>query len=143
MKVEVKASTPSLDLLAKKLANSQEFMALLGTAIRDNAQQRIKTTKPDPDGRAWAPWAESTSIARNRAGSAGFGLLFDKGHLYNSFVTTTTKNTVTVENVSPYAGFLQDGTPHMPARPFLGWGTLEDKAYVSIWNTWLTDIIKE
>jgi phage gpG-like protein len=144
MELQVDINLISIEAFKKKLQNSQEFMQLIANEMKVLAQARIKTTKTDPDGRPWAPWAESTAYARRRAGSAGFGLLFDSGALYESFVTTFSKNTATIESTSPYAGFLQEGTPEMPARPFLGWGPLEDKASSSIWDNWLTDImIKE
>jgi phage virion morphogenesis protein len=93
------------------------------------AQKRIRTRKVDPDGKKWKPHAYATIVQRAREGNLGRGLLYKSGLLARSFWSRITKNKLTIRNRAPYAGYLQTGTRHMPARPYLGWGRkARDKA---------------
>jgi phage gpG-like protein len=78
----------------------------------------------DPDGRPWAPLQRP-----RRRGRSGEKPLRDTGLLMAS-LTAGSGAAGHVERLSPhelvwgtnieYAGFHQDGTRHVPARPFLG-----------------------
>jgi phage gpG-like protein len=143
MKVNVQRNVKSLDALSKKLAEPREFLDLLGQSMLAAAHKRIQTTKRDANGRAWAPWATSTARARRKSGSAGRGLLYNTGALDRSLTYTVQGPKVSVQTASPYARYLQNGTNRMPARPFLGFGKVEEEATQAIWTKWMSDINKE
>lgn len=106
--------------LIKRLKNPRPLLSEVGDLIREDIQTRIKKTKVDPQGNAWAPWAESTYIARAKEGSAGLGLLYRTGRLYNSLLKDVHSRDVKVYSTAPYARFLNNGTSNMPAREFIG-----------------------
>lgn len=111
--------------LTRKL-NDKNMMQEVGDIIVEDIRHRIAVTKTDPNDKPWAPWAPSTAKARERKGNAALGLLFDSGNLLRS-ITAEVKNHGSKGGVSvyigsnvKYAGWLNDGTEKMPARPFLG-----------------------
>lgn len=123
MKIErSQASGQSAADLLKTLQNPKPLLHKVGQTLVDGAVGRIMGLKEDPDGNAWAPWAASTLLARERKGNVGQGLLYDGGTLVNSIYYTIQGTSVVVSARAPYAGFIQNGTPKMPARPFLGIG---------------------
>lgn len=84
-------------------------------------QNRIRTTKLNPQGQTWAPWSMATLRQRQRDGSAARGLLFKTGQLWQSIQYRISEKTLTIFSNIGYARYLQEGTMRMPARPFLGW----------------------
>lgn len=112
------------DLEAK--IKNKDMMQEIGDIIVEDIRHRIVKLKADPDDKPWKPWAPSTAKARERKGNAALGLLFDTGTLLRS-INAEVKNhgqkggiTVYVGCNTKYAGWLNDGTEKMPARPFLG-----------------------
>lgn len=85
-------------------------------------QDRIRSSKVGPDGKAWRPWSLSTLRQRTKEGTAGLGLLYRTGALLNSIQYKVSKGVLTVFTNMHYGKFLQFGTRKMPARPFIGWG---------------------
>lgn len=111
--------------LTRKL-NDKSMMQEVGDIIVEDIRHRIAITKTDPNDKPWQPWAPSTAHARERKGNAALGLLFDSGNLLRS-ITAEVKNhgskggvAVYIGSNTKYAGWLNDGTEKMPARPFLG-----------------------
>ena len=47
-------------------------------------QDRIRSSKTGPDGKAWQPWSMATLRQRNRVGNASRGLLYRTGALLSS-----------------------------------------------------------
>lgn len=115
------------DLLAL-LKNPKPLLTRVGQMMVDTTVGRIVAVKEDPQGNPWAPWAASTRRARERAGTASRGLLYNTGTLASSIYFAINGNSVVVSSTAPYAQYLQDGTPKMPARPFLGIGEGEQDA---------------
>lgn len=107
--------------IAGRIADPAPFLAIVGTEQALAAKERIKDTKVDPWLGKWEPWAESTAQHREKKGNASRGLLWDEGDLLASIRFETTSHEVTIGSDLEYAEYLQDGTPKMPARPFLGW----------------------
>ena len=123
MTIRVKVTeTGDIDFmdLIKRMKNPRPLLSEVGDIIREDIQERIKTTKVDPNGTPWAPWSERTFIARAKEGSAGLGLLYRTGRLYNSLVKDVHSRDVKVYSTAPYAAYLNNGTKNMPARPFIG-----------------------
>lgn len=125
MKLDIKIDKgdikDALGNLAKKVKESRDLMKEIGDIIVEDIKHRIVKLKKDPDDKQWAPWSKATKKARQKKGNATLGLLFDSGELNDSITSkVTSKNNVQVGTNSPYAGFLNDGTNKMPARPFIG-----------------------
>lgn len=109
--------------LIDSLQNPRPLLEIVGQILKQRTKQRITTTKIDPTGRQWKPWSYSTFIARARKGNVSRGVLYDSGNLLNSITYQVSGKQVVVgvnSGMAPYAVFLQNGTPNMPARPFIG-----------------------
>ena len=126
---------------------------LMGTAtvryienlLLERTQDRFKT-KTDPDGAPWAPWAPSTPKRRAKKlesgevtpsafGIAHGGILVLSGSLAESIEIKRTQadrgfavgtgGGFRIGSSHPLARIHQQGTRHIPARPFLGVGTAD------------------
>jgi phage virion morphogenesis protein len=120
VKVKVVANGTEMTKLLRRLSDTRPLLQKIGDHLVASSKARIRTTKTSPDGTPWEPWAQSTREARTKAGTAGSGLLYETGTLFRSIQATITRNRASVETSVPYAIYLQQGTPNMPARPFLG-----------------------
>ena len=110
----------SIQQLINSLQNPAPLLQRVGEFLKASIKDRIKTTKTDPAGNPWQPWAFATELARERKGTASSGLLFDSGRLYDSIdYQVQAKSVIAGAGVS-YARYLQAGTQNMPARPFVG-----------------------
>lgn len=120
-KVTRKSGDSSPEEIVKKLRDPRPLLEAVGQLLVASTQARIRTTKSDPRGSPWAPWSLATYMARARAGQLAGGLLYNSGRLYNSIdYQVQGKQVIVGSNNVFYASFLQDGTPNMPARPFIG-----------------------
>ena len=127
-----------LDPITRKWARQRDFLEEVGATFAGIAIERIEKTKAGPDGKKWAPWASATRKARRKEGSAGTGLLLRTGALRDSITYEVQGNMkVAVKTDNPYAGYLQNGTSKMPARPFLGFGRVEEREMQQIWKKWM------
>ena len=125
MKLDIKIDKgdikEALGEFAKKAKESRDLMKEIGNIIAEDIKHRIVKLKKDPEDKPWAPWSKATRKARQKKGNAALGLLFDSGELNDSITSkVTSKNNVQIGTNSPYAGYLNDGTNKMPARPFIG-----------------------
>jgi len=116
-----------LALLRARLAYPQPILNLIGQAAARRAEFEIRSGKHDPDGVAWAPWADGTSRSRQKKGNAEQGLLWDTGTLLGSMRVQVGATDVLIGTEVEYGHWLQDGTQRMPARRFLGWGAEGEK----------------
>lgn len=137
-----KAVDPTRGLL-RQLQNPQAALDAIGEHLVKSTKARIKTTKQSPNGVPWAPWTLGTLLGRIRDGSASRGLLYNSGRLLNSITYQATpprgsngrfqKSQVVVGSQGvPYAQFLQQGTPNMAARPFIGISKTDQEVITSI-----------
>lgn len=112
----------SIGDIRKKVENPRSMMQEIGDIIVEDIKHRIINTKTSPQDEAWAEWAPSTAKAREKKGNAALGLLYDTGTLLNSITSQVvgSHHTLQVGTSVPYAGWLNEGTEKMPARPFLG-----------------------
>jgi phage virion morphogenesis protein len=129
--VKAVVNTSTIQGLIDRLKNPAPLLAEIGRILQDSTKERIKSTKTDPNGAQWAPWAMSTLLGRTRRGSASTGLLYESGALFNSIETELSPNSVIVGSNSPYGKYLQNGTPHMPARAFVGIST-QDRGRIDV-----------
>jgi phage gpG-like protein len=119
MTINLSAALAGLNRLA--MVNMSPWMEMVGRQAQEAIQHRIRETKVDPESTPWSPWMPSTEAHRRHKGNAGQGLLWDEGTLLNSIRFAHSGNDVAIGTDVSYAGYLQDGTSHMAARPFLGW----------------------
>jgi phage virion morphogenesis protein len=110
-----------LSALLARMQDLEPAFSVIGAAQREAIQKRIQRSKIDPDGGAWSPWMPSTRAHRERKGNAGQGLLWDDGTLLESIASQASASGVLIGTDVAYAGYLQDGTPKMDARPYMGW----------------------
>lgn len=122
-RVEAKEVQQAIGDIRKKLEKPRDMLREIGDIIVEDIKNRIVKTKQSPENEApWAPWAPSTAKARERKGNAALGLLFDSGNLLNSITAQIvgSHNTLQIGTNVHYATYLHNGTPKMPARPFMG-----------------------
>ena len=108
-----------LNGMAARVKNMAPVMARIGEHQASKVLLEIMQEKHDPEGNAWAPWMPSTRASRTKKGNVGLGLLWDRGDLLASVKVHSALDRVAIGSDSPHAGYLQDGTPKMAARPFL------------------------
>jgi len=108
-----------------RIANAEHASWITAVGEREKAliQERIRTTKQDPDGHDWAPWRPFTKAKREAQGNAGQGLLWDTGELLQSPTYLTPFGAeLEIGTDVDYAKVQQEGIEgHMAARPFIGW----------------------
>lgn len=135
------------DAIAEKLTDVGQAVSpsglhhlldVVGELVETQTKDRFVTTKTDPAGQPWVPWAESTREAYERTGNANFSLLQHGGrgsqHLWTSIThlvhdedaTVEVGTNVTYAAVHNYgANFSVVSTQHevlLPQRQFLGVG---------------------
>ncbi len=104
-------------MAAAKINNAKsELMEALGGLIVGQTQERIDTEKTDPEGKKWSSWEPSTALQRHK----GHSLLMWQQNLLGSVDYEKSGDEVKAGSNMEYAGYLQEGTKHMPARAFLG-----------------------
>jgi phage gpG-like protein len=133
----VKDPRSLLDPITRRWAQQRDFLEEVGATFAGIAIDRIENKKADADGKKWAPWAKSTRKARQKEGSAGSGLLLRTGALRDSIRYEVQGQKVSVKTDLSYAQYLQNGTSRMPARPFLGFGKVEEREMKRIWKDWM------
>lgn len=127
-----------IDPVTRQWAKQRDFLEEVGATFAGIAIDRIEKKKADANGVKWAPWAASTRKARKKEGSAGTGLLLRTGALRDSITYEVQGNKkVSVKTDLSYAQYLQNGTNKMPARPFLGFGKVEEREMKQIWKNWM------
>jgi len=127
----------ALKKVKKQVKDVKKVLRKVGQDEIKDAQHRIRTTKTDPDGKAWRPWAYSTLKQRNREGTTGGGLLYKSGQMWRSFTSSVANNVLTITNKAKQSGYLQFGTPDMPARQFLGWSESSRKRLQTKVSSWI------
>ncbi len=126
MKLDVKVDfheiQKALDGIRSRVTNPRPMLNQIGQVIVEDIKRSITQTKASPDGTKWQPWSPSTLKARTKKGNAAKGLLWDSGKLVGSinYQIIGSHNTLQIGSNVYYAEYLNDGTEHMPARPFLG-----------------------
>lgn len=125
VKVEIKAANVTGVIEQKRrqleIMRTSELRKIGEEEVRIT-QERIRSSKTGPDGKAWAPWSIATLKQRQRRGDANKGLLYRTGALLQSIKFKVEDGKLTVYSDAQYGKYLQFGTPKMPARPFIGWG---------------------
>lgn len=109
----LEAMTTRIREMADRAKNPEPVTSEIGRRMKAFAQERLET-RTTPDGSPFAPLTESTyrryqyPRAQSKRGDRPLlTTIYGSGRL----------NKATYGSSSPYAGFLQRGTKHSPARP--------------------------
>lgn len=111
----------------------QGLLALVGGIVQRQTVTRIRSEKTAPSGDPWAGYAAST-LARKKKGD---GLLVVSGRLMGSISASVAGDTAVIGTNVFYGAFHQEGTPKMPARPFLGLSSANEAEMMSAVQTFL------
>lgn len=108
--------------LATSIGNGQNGIAhALGEAIRDRAKEKIGEYQSSSHGfDAWAPLAQSTMDQRVSKGFPANNPLLRSGELRDSITMRSDGNGVIIGSPLDIALYQENGTEHIPPRPFLG-----------------------
>jgi len=108
--------------LATSISNGQNGIAhALGEAIRDRAKEKIGEYQPSSHGfDAWDPLAQSTMDQRVSKGFPANNPLLRSGELRDSITMRSEGNGAIIGSPLDIALYQENGTEHIPPRPFLG-----------------------
>ena len=145
LSIDVNEALAGIDMMLRRAADPLPVLSRIGASEVENVRARIRGSKTSPWGDNWAPWAPSTRAHREHKGNADQGLLWDDGDLlksirYDAQVGAYLGGSLGVLEVGSdmsYAGYLQDGTSKMPARPFLGWNPATFAYYEAMLAGWI------
>jgi hypothetical protein len=110
-----------------RMRDMRGTMERIGTYAGGQTMLAIMDGKDSPEGMEWSEWRPSTKEKREHKGNEKYGLLWDEGVMLGKIKVQAGLRQVTVgtdavsERGKPYPLYLQEGTPHMVARPWLGW----------------------
>lgn len=113
--------------IAARMSDLSPAMAAIGQELESRVSARFET-ETDPDGRPWAPWAQSTRDSYPFHGSQaaagddgpGSGRILDRyGTMLRSLSHQASANSVRIGFAQPYATHHEFGTKHMPRRGLL------------------------
>lgn len=119
--IDAAQALAELRTIQARLQFPSTVLAVIGARSADRIRLRIEHLKTDPDDDPWIEWAPSTRDSRAHKGNLAQGLLWDEGTLLHSIRVQSDASGVSIGTDLNYAGYLQDGTNRMPARPFIGW----------------------
>lgn len=125
MQIVVNQSLPALqqqfDRLRARLGGDlTPLMSAIGGVLESSTRERFES-KRDPQGISWEQLKPQTRDAkRTDKGRLRGGILVDRGGLRKSITYHATSQSVAVGTDRHYGRYHQEGTRHMPARPFLG-----------------------
>ena len=135
----------SLANLYRGMGDLTSVMQSIGMELESRISGRFES-RTDPNGSAWAPWAQSTVDGYPEGGNRR--LLDRYGDMLASLTHQADATSVRVGFGKPYAAFHEWGTEHMPRRGLLfsdpDAGTLADGdevAVLDILAVWLDDLI--
>lgn len=126
-----------LNRLAGTVGDLTVPMRAIGGVLESSTRRRIAETKTAPGGRRWDDLSPETLKAKKGKGS----ILVEHGNLLGSITHQAAKDSVIVGSVMGYAVHLQEGTRHMPARPFLGLSSQDYQDIDDLLADWLEGLI--
>ena len=142
----VSVNIKEIEALAKKLngyalTSAQETALLksLGVEIETQISERIESTKRDPEGKTWADIADKTRQYLLKHFPSARPPLWRTGKLLDTIKSQVSGGVLLTGATKEYAGFLQDGTKRMPARPFIGLSTQDIGDLADLIDAWLKE----
>lgn len=140
-----RAFRESLTRLHRGLGNLTPVMQSIGMELESRISGRFES-RTDPNGQAWAPWAQSTVDSYPEEGNRR--LLDRYGDMLASLSHQADATSVRVGFGQTHAAFHEWGTQHMPRRGLLfadpDAGSLaedDEAAVLDILGVWLNELI--
>lgn len=122
---------------AKHLKNLAPLLQELGARFENSTRMRFMEEKA-PDGSAWQALKKET-IARKKRNKNK--ILTEFGDLSKSITYHAANVYVAIGTPEKKGVFLQEGTKHMPARPFLGISKQDKKDMLSAMNKFIAEAL--
>jgi len=118
---EIKKLADKLNSFCLSGEQKESLLHDIGVEVREQTLDRFDF-ETDPDGNPWKKLVDATVKYKNKYFDGG--ILEREGHLKNTIsFNVNGEESVLVGSPMEYAGFHQEGTRKLPARPFLGMGT--------------------
>lgn len=143
IKLDDSAFRADLAALYRRLGDLTPVMQSIGMEMESRISGRFET-RTDPNGKSWAPWAESTLESYPEDGNRQ--LLDRYGDMLLSLNHKADATSVRIGFGKPYAAFHEWGTKHMPRRGLVfadpDAGTLakgDEDAVLDIIGIWLQE----
>ena len=142
----VSVNIKEIEALAKKLngyalTSAQETALLksLGVEIEAQISERIESTKRDPEGKTWADIADKTRRYLLKHFPSARPPLWRTGELLDTIESQVSGGVLLTGATKEYAGYLQEGTKRMPARPFIGLSAQDIADLADLIDAWLKE----
>ena len=136
---EVEALAKKLKGYALTLAQENNLLKSLGVEIEAQISERIESTKRDPEGKTWAELADKTRQYLLKHFPSARPPLWRTGELLDTIESQVSGGVLLTGATKEYAGFLQDGTKRMPARPFIGLSAQDIADLADLIDAWLKE----
>lgn len=121
------------------LRDRRRVLNVVGATVESQTRRRLKREKTDAKGRAWKPWTPAYAGRRRGTG----GLLELRGNLIDSIrYDAAGDDGVEVGSNLVYARRHQvgdKGGKPMPARPFIGLSTTNEREISEVVTDWLME----
>ncbi len=142
----VSVNIKEIEALAKKLngyaltsAQERRLLKSLGVEIETQISERIESTKRDPEGKTWADIADKTRRYLLKHFPSARPPLWRTGELLDTIESQVSGGVLLTGATKEYAGFLQEGTKRMPARPFIGLSAQDIGDLADLIDAWLKE----
>ena len=142
----VSVNIKELETLTKKLkgyaltpTQENNLLKSLGVEIETQISERIESTKRDPEGKTWADIADKTRRYLLKHFPSARPPLWRTGELLDTIESQVSGGVLLTGATKEYAGFLQDGTKRMPARPFIGLSAQDIADLADLIDAWLKE----
>lgn len=142
----VSVNIKELETLTKKLkgyaltpAQENNLLKSLGVEIETQISERIESTKRDSEGKTWADIADKTRRYLLKHFPSARPPLWRTGELLDTIESQVSGGVLLTGATKEYAGFLQDGTKRMPARPFIGLSAQDIADLADLIDAWLKE----
>ena len=142
----VSVNIKEIEALAKKLkgyaltpAQEESLLKSLGVEIEAQISERIESTKRDPEGKTWTELADKTRQYLLKHFPSARPPLWRTGELLDTIESQVSGGVLLTGATKEYAGYLQEGTKRMPARPFIGLSAQDIADLADLIDAWLKE----
>ena len=136
---EIEALAKKLNRYALTSAQETALLKSLGVEIEAQISERIESTKRDPQGKTWADIADKTRRYLLKHFPSARPPLWRTGELLDTIDSQVSGGVLLTGATKEYAGFLQEGTKRMPARPFIGLSAQDIADLADLIDVWLKE----
>ena len=114
IEIDVTGLRRKVNAIAQGLQAPSDLMDSLAETLFNEVKKSFDAQGRPP----WAALKPATLASKKRRGVKS-GIGYDSGDLFKSIHPSSSGHTATVGTANPYAGFFNDGTSKMVARPFM------------------------